>query len=112
MADYYLLAGGVLLFMAASLLFIWRSSVFKKDKYDFEKLSKSAASKASFKLLDKIGKKAGINNFREVTATVEELIKLGRKSAAVEYLLNNTPLDRDRAEGLVRMFDEKFKRAA
>ena len=85
----------------------------KKDGYDFDSLSTQTPgpvqTNENTDMLDRIGSSLGIKNFHEVTLITEELMKRGKKDEALAYLLSSTPLDKERAQKIIQLFESRFK---
>jgi len=115
MANYYILAGAVLLFMATSVFIIWKGSWKKKDKYDFDSLSRrpvfSGSANQRDDFMEKLGRSLGINNFHELSDHFEALVRDGKKPEAIDYLTANTPLDKNVALRLVKLFEARLRKA-
>ena len=87
----------------------------KKDGYDFDSLSTQTPgpvqTNENTDMLDRIGSSLGIKNFHEVTLIAEELMKRGKKDEALAYLLSSTPLDKERAQKIIQLFESRFKQS-
>lgn len=99
--------GGILV-----LIFLMRYAVIgNRDKYDVERLSKGEISVVDEKLhLNKLSGKMGMRNFKEVCSEADEMVRLGKKDEAVNYLLQLAGIKQNKAENLVNIMESRYKK--
>lgn len=97
--------GGILV-----LLFLLRYFVIgNKEKSDIEKLSQGESPGDDEKLhLNKLSGKMGMKNFKEVCGEAEEMVRLGKKDEAVNYLVQFAGIKQEKAENMVNIFESRY----
>lgn len=99
--------GGILV-----LLFLVRYAVIgSKDKYDIEKLSKGELPAQDEKLhLNRLSARMGAKNFKDICGEAEEMVRLGKKDEAANYLIQLAGLKKEKAENLVNIFEQRHRK--